>query len=141
MTFGLPLCACCGSIDGVERHHLYLRSEGCPDDLTVWLCHVCHGRAYGMGRRMNIRQRTKDALAVRKAQGVKLGGLNAKGVANREEAKARAEALRPVFAELAGKAANAIAAEQNKRGVPTPTGSPWSAKTVIRVLRRLEAAS
>jgi DNA invertase Pin-like site-specific DNA recombinase len=88
-----------------------------------------------------ISQRTKDALAVRKAQGVKLGGLNAKGVANREEAKARAEALRPIFAELASKAANAIAAELNKRGVPTPTGSPWSAKTVIRVQRRLEAAS
>jgi DNA invertase Pin-like site-specific DNA recombinase len=88
-----------------------------------------------------ISQRTKDALAVRKAQGVKLGGLNAKGVANREEAKARAEALRPIFAELAGKAANAIAAEMNKRGVATPTGSPWSAKTVIRAQRRLEAAS
>jgi DNA invertase Pin-like site-specific DNA recombinase len=88
-----------------------------------------------------ISQRTKDALAVRKAQGVKLGGLNAKGVANREEANARAEALRPIFAELAGKAANAIAAELNKCGVPTPTGSPWSAKTVIRVQRRLEAAS
>src|SRR4029077_17121577 len=83
-----------------------------------------------------ISQRTKDALAVRKAQGVKLGGLNAKGVANREEAKARAEALRPIFAELAGKAANAIAAEMNKRGVATPTGSPWSAKTVIRAQRR-----
>jgi len=88
-----------------------------------------------------ISQRTRDALAAKKAQGVKLGGLNAKGVANREEAKARAEALRPVFAELAGKAANAIAAELNKRGVATPTGSPWSAKTVIRVQRRLEAAS
>jgi DNA invertase Pin-like site-specific DNA recombinase len=86
-----------------------------------------------------ISQRTKDALAVRKAQGVKLGGLNAKGVQNREDAKERAEALRSIFAELAGKAANAIAAELNARGVATPTGSPWSAKTVIRVQRRLEA--
>ena len=41
-----------------------------------------------------ISQRTKDALAAKKAQGVKLGGLNAKGVRNRDEAKARAEALR-----------------------------------------------
>ena len=45
-------------------------------------------------RRM-ISQRTRDALAAKKAQGVKLGGLNAKGIANRDEAKARAEALRP----------------------------------------------
>jgi DNA invertase Pin-like site-specific DNA recombinase len=63
-----------------------------------------------------ISQRTKDALAVRKAQGVKLGGLNAKGVANRDEAKARAEALRPVLVELAGWSARAIAAELNARG-------------------------
>ena len=85
-----------------------------------------------------ISQRTKDALAVRKAQGVKLGGLNAKGVQNRDEARARAEALKPVLAELDGKSANAIAAELNARGVPTPTGSPWSAVTVIRVQKRLE---
>jgi DNA invertase Pin-like site-specific DNA recombinase len=44
-----------------------------------------------------ISQRTKDALAAKKAQGVKLGGLNAKGIANRDEAKARAEALRPIL--------------------------------------------
>jgi tetratricopeptide (TPR) repeat protein len=54
------------------------------------------------------RQRTRDALAAKKAQGVKLGGLNAKGIANRDEAKARAEALRPVLTELAGMSANAI---------------------------------
>jgi hypothetical protein len=43
-----------------------------------------------------------DALAAKKAQGVKLGGLNAKGIAARDEAKARAEALRPIIDELKG---------------------------------------
>jgi hypothetical protein len=70
-------------------------------------------------------------------QGVKLGGLNARGIKNREAAKARAEALRPILVELAGMSANAIAAELNRRNVPTPTGRPWSAVTVIRVQRRL----
>jgi Recombinase len=42
---------------------------------------------------------------------------------------------------LEGLSANAIALELNKRGVATPTGSPWSAVTVIRVRRRLEAVS
>ena len=56
-----------------------------------------------------ISQRTRDALAAKKAQGVKLGGLNAKGVANRDEAKARAEALRPLLAELSSLSARAIA--------------------------------
>jgi DNA invertase Pin-like site-specific DNA recombinase len=85
-----------------------------------------------------ISQRTKDALAAKKAQGVKLGGLNAKGIANRDEAKARAEALRPVLEELSGLSARAIAAELNAREVATPSGGKWHAETVIRVQRRLE---
>jgi Recombinase len=59
-------------------------------------------------------------------------------IERREAAKARAEALRPILVELKGKSARAIAAELNVRKVPTPTGSPWSAKTVLRVQRRLE---
>ena len=85
-----------------------------------------------------ISQRTKDALAAKKAQGVRLGGSNRKSVQNGAEAKARAEALRPILHELAGWSANAIAGELNRRGVATPTGSPWSAKTVSRVQKRLE---
>jgi DNA invertase Pin-like site-specific DNA recombinase len=86
-----------------------------------------------------ISQRTRDALAAKKAQGVKLGGLNAKGIANREEAKARAEALRPLLKELAGKSSRAIAAELNVRNIATPSGGRWHAETVLRVQRRLEA--
>jgi DNA invertase Pin-like site-specific DNA recombinase len=85
-----------------------------------------------------ISQRTKDALAAKKAQGVKLGGLNAKGVRTHHEAKARANALRPVFTELAGLSANAIAVELNTRAVPTPNGGRWHALTVIRVQKRLK---
>jgi DNA invertase Pin-like site-specific DNA recombinase len=88
-----------------------------------------------------ISQRTKDALAVRKAQGVKLGGLNVGVIKARDEAKARAEALRPILAELAGQSARAIAAELNRRGIPTPSGGPWYSTTVIRVQRRLERLS
>ena len=55
MTVGPRLCACCGSAEGVEAHHLYSRRAGCPDDITVWLCNVCHGRAHGMKRRPNSR--------------------------------------------------------------------------------------
>jgi DNA invertase Pin-like site-specific DNA recombinase len=84
-----------------------------------------------------ISQRTKDALAVAKARGVKLGGLNAKGVQFREEARGRAEALRPLLVELAGKSARAIAVELNARGTATPSGGRWHAETVIRVQRRL----
>jgi DNA invertase Pin-like site-specific DNA recombinase len=87
--------------------------------------------------RATISRRTKDALAAKKAQGVKLGGLNAKGIQNRDEAKERAEALRPVFVELGGASAREIARVLNERNVATPTGAPWSAMTVNRVRNRL----
>jgi DNA invertase Pin-like site-specific DNA recombinase len=88
-----------------------------------------------------ISARTKAALAAKKAQGVELGGLNAKGIKAREEARARALALKPVLNELAGKSANAIAIELNGRKIATPNGGPWYAQTVIRVQRRLKGLS
>jgi DNA invertase Pin-like site-specific DNA recombinase len=51
--------------------------------------------------RAMISRRTNDALAAKKAQGVKLGGLNAKGIENSAPAFDRAEQLRPIFSELA----------------------------------------
>jgi DNA invertase Pin-like site-specific DNA recombinase len=84
-----------------------------------------------------ISQRTKDALAARKAQGFKLGGLNAGGIKNRDEALQRAEQLRPVFAELAGLSHRKVAVELNRRNIATPAGGRWHAVTVKRVLSRL----
>ena len=54
---------------------------------------------------------------------MKLGGLNAKGIQNRDEARQRAELLRPILAELAGMTPRAIAREPNERKVSTPTTS------------------
>jgi DNA invertase Pin-like site-specific DNA recombinase len=84
-----------------------------------------------------ISARTRDALAAKKAQGIKLGGLNAGGIRKRDEALDRAEQLRPVLAELSGKSARAIAAILNSRAVPTPAGGAWHSVTVLRVQRRL----
>jgi DNA invertase Pin-like site-specific DNA recombinase len=90
--------------------------------------------------RRRISERTKDALAQRKAQGVSLGGANAGTMRTQAEAKARAEALRPVLKELSGLSARAIAAALNERKIATPTGGQWSAVTVIRVQRRLASS-
>jgi DNA invertase Pin-like site-specific DNA recombinase len=91
--------------------------------------------------RSMISRRTKDALAAKKAQGVKLGGLNAKGIQNRDDALDRAEQLRPIFQEMAGQSARKIAAALNERKVATPTGGIWHAVTVIRVQKRLDASA
>ena len=92
-------------------------------------------------RRRKISRGTKAALAARKAEGMRLGGLNAQSIRNRDEARERAELLRPVLAELAGVTARAIARELNERKVPTPSGGPWHVTTVIRVQRRLKGQS
>jgi DNA invertase Pin-like site-specific DNA recombinase len=90
-------------------------------------------------RRM-ISQRTRDALAAKRAQGVQLGGLNAGGIKKRDEALERAESLRAIFTELAGMSARAIAVALNERKIPTPAGGAWHSVTVIRVQKRLGMA-
>jgi hypothetical protein len=52
-------------------------------------------------------------------------------------ADARAEALRPVLAELVGRPFVAAAAELDRRGHPTASGKPWSAASVRNAMLRL----
>ncbi len=95
--------------------------------------------AVAQQERLRISERTKDALAIKKAQGVKLGGSNAGTMRTKAEAKERAERLRKVLTELSGLSARKIAVALNERKIPTPAGGIWHAATVIRVQRRLEA--
>jgi DNA invertase Pin-like site-specific DNA recombinase len=82
-------------------------------------------------------KRMREGLAAAKAKGRKLGGYRAPSAATKAAANRRAEALRPVFAELSALSANEAAAELNARKVPTHTGRPWSRVTVIKVRARI----
>jgi DNA invertase Pin-like site-specific DNA recombinase len=84
-----------------------------------------------------ISQRTKAALAAAKASGKSLGGTRPKHLEWQAEANARAETLRPLFTELAGLSANALAKELNSRGLKTHRGCKWSAVAVIKIRERL----
>lgn len=100
-----------------------------------------------------ISQRTKAALAVAKAKGVRLGKPKgtkvqgaeigcARGVAvNVANAEAFACRIRPVLAELSGLSARSAAKELDRRGYATARGGKWSATLVIRTRARLGITS
>jgi DNA invertase Pin-like site-specific DNA recombinase len=123
-------------ISGLMKHRVPFIVTELGADTDPFLLHLY--AALAEKERKLISERTKAAMKQAKARGVRIGGLRSKGVELQQEAQDRAEALRPIFTELAGKSARAIAAELNERKVPTPNGGPWYAATVIRVQRRLE---
>jgi DNA invertase Pin-like site-specific DNA recombinase len=75
-----------------------------------------------------ISQRTKDALAALKAQGEKLGGTRPKSAVARDEAKARAEALRATLVPMLGMSSRVIAQRLTEQGVGATRGGAWSQK-------------
>ena len=104
-------------------------------DVEPFMLHIY--AAFAEKERKLISQRTKEALAALKAGGKQLGGLRPKTALAMKAADDRAEALRPLFVELAGRSATAIAAELTARNVPTLRGGKWSAMTVLRIMQRL----
>ena len=108
------------------------------NDVDPFMLHIY--AALAEKERRMISERTKAGLAAAKARGKRLGGLNEAGIARRQEAIARAEELRPLFAEMeaAGMSARAMATELNRRSIPTPAGGTWHAMQVLRVWARLK---
>jgi DNA invertase Pin-like site-specific DNA recombinase len=118
------------------------------NDLTVGIMALV-----AQQEREAISRRTKEALAVAKARGVRLGNPNGaaalrragKGaVALRESVTANADAhardLASVVADIRSGGATslrAIAAELNARGMLTRRGGRWHVSTVMNLLDRL----
>lgn len=96
--------------------------------------------------RAMISQRTRAALAAKKAQGVQLGNRTnlpeasrAGGASTARVADAFAARVLPVIASIQATGATslrAVAAALNERKVPTVRGGEWSAVQVQRVLAR-----
>jgi hypothetical protein len=64
-------------------------------------------------------------------------GLPSINETRRVDSVVRARAIAPILLELASMSARAAAAELNDRKIETPSGAPWSAKTVIRARARV----
>jgi len=102
-----------------------------------------------------LSQRTRDALAVKKAQGIKLGNPRPEtltfnnrktakaaakkaGAAVRKQADEFAALILPLLdGELAGLSANATAAELSRRGVQSARGGSWTARSVLNLKTRM----
>jgi len=99
-----------------------------------------------------ISVRTKAALAAAKARGVKLGGYRggpvpdirqyqqAGAAAAHDKAEQFARTMRPIIEELQAAGFTSlrqIAAELNRREVPTARGGEWGSPAVMNLLRRL----
>ncbi len=122
-------------ISGLMKHKVSFIVTELGADTDPFLLHIY--AALAEKERALISRRTKDALAAAKARGVVIGGLREKGRELQVEAEARAEALRPVFTELAGMTHRAVAQALNDRGITTATGKTWHAAQVLRVRQRL----
>lgn len=111
-------------------------------DADEFMIHIHASVAQWEGKR--ISQRTKDALAVAKSKGTVLGrnGREVLAPENRRKADNFAAALAKTIGEIkaAGfKTIRAIAAELNRRAIPTARpGAHWQLANTHALLRRIE---
>lgn len=116
-------------------------------DASPFMLHVY--AAVAEEERTKIAARTRDALAVLKSRGVRLGNptnladAQAKGSAtNRDRATREAAGLAAFVQSVRSRGvvtASGLARELNAARVSTPTGAAWSAKTAGRLVGRLAA--
>jgi len=122
-------------ISGLMKHRVPFIVTELGADTDPFLLYIY--AALAEKERALISRRTKDALAAAKKRGVVIGGMREKSLEVQQAAAQRAEALRPVLAELVELSHRAAAAELNRRGITTAEGKPWHSMQVQRVRRRL----
>ena len=123
-------------ISGLMAHKVPFLVADLGPDVDPFVLHLY--AALAEKERSMTSRRTKDALARAKARGVILGN-RAQAAANKFAAVSRAAALAEPFAAVAELSAVQAAKALNRDKIATPNGAPWSAKTVIRVRKRIAA--
>lgn len=122
-------------ISGLMAHRVPFIVADLGPNVDPFTLHIY--AAFAERERTIISARTKAALKRAKLNGKVLGN-QAQADKNRAQAFARAAAYRETFAYYDDLSANEAARRLNARGIATPYGQQWSAKTVLRVRARLE---
>ena len=140
MAFGPKRCACCGSSNRVAAYYLNGLRGGGSNELTIWLCAVCHDQTGGLedqGNVVLIRQNAPSMLRF------KQGNLPVTWIkaseSNRNLATVFAAGVLPIIHQLEANGVTsyrAIAAALNAKGVKTARGGEWQSTTVGSMLRR-----
>jgi DNA invertase Pin-like site-specific DNA recombinase len=130
-------------ISGLMAHRVPFLVAELGTDVDPFILHLF--AALAEKERSMIAARTQAALAAAKARGVKLGGpklAEARGVAMvsvKALADRHAANVLPIIRELqrtGAKSLHQIADALNARGISTPRGGHWYAKSVSNVLAR-----
>lgn len=138
-------------ISGLMKHRVRFLVTELGPDVDPFMLHIY--AAVAEQERALISNRTRTALAVAKARGVKLGNPNGaahlKGLGNghaieavKAGAQERAEGLAGIIASIKAEgitSANGIAGALNARHIATPRGGQWTARSVLNVLGRITA--
>jgi DNA invertase Pin-like site-specific DNA recombinase len=126
-------------ISGLMAHKARFMVAELGPTVDPFMLHVY--AAVAEQERRRIGDRTREALAAARKRGVKLGNP-ALAKANKAAAARRARDLKPYMRDTAGMSARAAARWLNSQEEAlTPTGAPWSAKTVLRVRERLRLST
>jgi DNA invertase Pin-like site-specific DNA recombinase len=133
-------------VSGLMAHRVPFVVAELGADADPFMLHLY--AALAEKERALISQRTKAALAAKKAQGVKLGGPQIKeaaklgSMANRAAADQHAANVLPIVREIQKSGATTlrdIAAALNARGIATARGGGWHSTTVRNLLLRAGA--
>ena len=140
MAFGPRRCACCGSFSRVKAYRLYTSRSGDTDDLTIWLCAVCHHQTHELKGRVKAVLAPQNAPDARSLDQTNLPRAwdNARAT-NRKLATDFAAHVLPVIGQLKLNGVTnyrAIAAALNAMGMKTARGGEWHSTTVGNMLRR-----
>jgi DNA invertase Pin-like site-specific DNA recombinase len=117
-------------ISGLMAHRIPFVVTELGPNVDPFMLHIY--AALAEKERALVSQRTKDALAAKKAQGKRLGNPQLVAAADQRD-----QILRPILEKMAGQSLRAMAAELDRRGIQSWSGKPWNAPSVKNALVRL----